>query len=597
MDRSQRHTSDKMAFVIFPFTTNGVESEGFESDSGLTNNGFSQMATAILAARHFNERNSTVAIQLEDYHDCPITFDIEGSTVFNTDGYSHQSSESLFESGSIPCAIVGPANDLAATELGVFANAAQVPLVTTRTFNTIIGDDFHNPFTSNIFPDVLLSSEQVANYLLFKNRTDFIGLVYPVSDVGLQRREILSLLFDESGIRWTSSGFASAGGGSVLLDNSGTETTQRSYFAAMHRIKDSGYKTVVIAMEFPFFDLKPIADAAAELGMLNGDYFYVFHDIFEPNQIFEEDPNVRKLIEGAAWIFPLTEDLIFIDDPFYSSWADQGEETVRLLNQLNPIQPGMAGYVEADENFFLDTFPEYGSGFVYDAIMAAGIGACDAYYQYASESNGEITGRQHLEGIRNVFFWGTSGDVEFELGERGRDGARRPGTSNWVALNFLPPNPDDPLLDYFHAPDIVIPAYESEDWINDQLPFVFADGTTNPPALLRETPDQNYLSDSLRVFGFTVMCCSIFLASCLLVWVILCRKHRVLLASQPPFLALICVGTMIQSSAVIPISFDESEGWTGDQLSNACQTVPWLICCGYVLVYSAVRITAIGMAG
>ena len=33
-------------------------------------------------------------------------------------------------------------------------------------------------------------------------------------------------------------------------------------------------------------------------------------------------------------------------------------------------------------------------------------------------------------------------------------------------------------------------------------PFIFADGTPNPPSLLRDPPEQNYLSPSLNIFGF-----------------------------------------------------------------------------------------------
>jgi simple sugar transport system substrate-binding protein len=58
-------------------------------------------------------------------------------------------------------------------------------------------------------------------------------------------------------------------------------------------------------------------------------------------------------------------------------------------------------------------------------------------------------------------------------------------------------------------------------------------------------------------------------------WVIWNRKLRVVMASQPPFLLMICTGTFVMALTVIPLSIDD--GIASDEgCDKACMTTPWL---------------------
>jgi len=65
------------------------------------------------------------------------------------------------------------------------------------------------------------------------------------------------------------------------------------------------------------------------------------------------------------------------------------------------------------------------------------------------------------------------------------------------------------------------------------------------------------------------------------------REHRVVKAAQPYFLYLICLGAAVCASAIFPLSFDESYGWSSTQLSHACMSVPWVFSLGYMITYGA----------
>jgi hypothetical protein len=105
--------------------------------------------------------------------------------------------------------------------------------------------------------------------------------------------------------------------------------------------------------------------------------------------------------------------------------------------------------------------------------------------------------------------------------------------------------------------------------------------------LLRYSASQNFLTVGVRFVGLFFMSCAIFLSIVAALWVFLCGESRVVRASQPFFLFLICLGTAIESSTVFLISVDESYGWSQDGLSAACVGLPWFFVTAHIMVYGA----------
>jgi hypothetical protein len=124
---------------------------------------------------------------------------------------------------------------------------------------------------------------------------------------------------------------------------------------------------------------------------------------------------------------------------------------------------------------------------------------------------------------------------------------------------------------------VISDAFKSGAW-SELEPFVYRDGSTMPPLLLRDIPEQNYLSSGLRIFGLILMGFNLMASIVSIIWVYINREHRVLRAAQPPFLYVLVVGAMVCSLAILTISFDEScNGWTTEQLSRACMATPWFL--------------------
>lgn len=220
----------------------------------------------------------------------------------------------------------------------------------------------------------------------------------------------------------------------------------------------------------------------------------------------------------------------------------------------------------------------YRAGSMYDAVMSVGIGACTA------EKNGvPMNGTDLVDSIRSVDFAGATGRVAFGNDENDADrlGTRLASTISWAALNIRYNGGEADFV----PTGILVP--DSGDGVWQNLDdFVFRGGTTTGP-LLRSTPDQNYLPASLRAFGLALMGVSILASVSTFLWVYIHRKHRVLRASQPLFLYLICFGTLLQGASILTISFDESTGWSSTGLDMACMATPWLLLLGFIIVYGS----------
>lgn len=123
--------------------------------------------------------------------------------------------------------------------------------------------------------------------------------------------------------------------------------------------------------------------------------------------------------------------------------------------------------------------------------------------------------------------------------------------------------------------------------VNEMHRFIFRDGTFNPPQLLRDTPEQNYLSPALRIVGLTLMSLTLLACVGFLVWIYVHRNHRVVQASQPIFLIFLIIGAAMTSLTLLFVSADEQAGLTTEQLGNHCMAMVWVASLGHLISYGS----------
>jgi hypothetical protein len=556
------------------------------------------MAAALMAMEHFNTRNATVVPEIGNLGDCPIQFDTENSAVINTDTYTHIGVQTLaaqLSSGSPPpCAVVGPFNDIPGVDLSAMAAAFKFPVTMHRSFNLRLITDITSPYTTQLHPDIITTTYFVVSLLYLKGRTDYIAFVYPLTETGTLWRETVSVVLGEESIESRSFSYNSF--------FSPATSDLHNMQNAMEAVKATGYRTIVVAPELPSVEIPAMAKAATELGLTNGDYLWIFTGDFDLTLLYSSDAAVQELLKGSLFVTPVSGYDLSVEDPFYRAWKSQGPAHVKSLNAANPMKGSIVqrnatgkgfvkgdspGYTFAEDDFFQQTSPVFGASFLYDAVIATGMGACKAF---AASNGSGVDIEPFVKGIRSAEFTGATGDVQFGCDDCLFESLRSPRTTMWRILNLLPPvspTPKEPLqaiaTELIYGKDLT---YYGNDFIFLNKTY-YADGRTVPPDLLRDPPEQNYLSTYVKIIGFTVMSLALLISAGTTLWVYFHREHRVVKAAQPYFLYLICLGAGVSVSAVLPLSLDDGTDWSAQQLGSACMAVPWLFCLGYLITYGA----------
>ena len=102
---------------------------------------------------------------------------------------------------------------------------------------------------------------------------------------------------------------------------------------------------------------------------------------------------------------------------------------------------------------------------------------------------------------------------------------------------------------------------------------------------VRSEENFNHLG-SIRAVGITLMAIAMVLAIFFSAWTFINRKHRIVSLSQPIFLHIICTGTFVMASSIIPRSIDDSIA-SERGCNVACMAVPWLLSLGFAITFSA----------
>merc|ERR1711865_538965 len=102
--------------------------------------------------------------------------------------------------------------------------------------------------------------------------------------------------------------------------------------------------------------------------------------------------------------------------------------------------------------------------------------------------------------------------------------------------------------------------FDGESWHQADAMFVFNDGTTQPPPEIQQwdlqTSPYLTLGYGVKVVGSILTIIPVFLALACALWTYRNRENRIVCASQPFFLYLICGGTIILAFSIIPYLFD-----------------------------------------
>ena len=129
----------------------------------------------------------------------------------------------------------------------------------------------------------------------------------------------------------------------------------------------------------------------------------------------------------------------------------------------------------------------------------------------------------------------------------------------------------------------------STDWVDvEGESFLFRSGSTEAPKTSRVFYEQHFLQDGVRVFGLTLMVIAWIIAIVGAILVIWLRNDEAMKTTQPPFVLVLCVGSLLLSATIYVLSFDEGTGHTDSQLDIMCGLAPWFFFGGHIVSFTAI---------
>jgi hypothetical protein len=571
-----------------------LDTKGDHTNTSSLDATLSYMASLRLALDHLNQRNTDIISNLDALlNSCPelnfnqiYTYDIQA-------GDYAVAVEGLMQSRQmVPdlCGLVGPLGYggydiyLSQWETALAADALSVPqiLVSGGASSILTGNDAK--YTIGNFMSYHDFFPVATKYLMLDLNVQYLAIVY--EDVPKQKAMVEAF------------GYALSGTNLVhevhCLEKE--DFDESAYHGkSLQQLKDSGIRNIFLQLDSA--DVAAIiANSLELLDMLNGEYFYIlsgdsmdpsnlvdfFHDEFHPHSA------ISKLLHGSLWIGEIDPfKLNGQSDPFLRAWRSLNTSTLLEKVEL----PGLSylHLLTFEDDFFLTHDPYRLSSYVYDSVIALGLGNC---YSSRNISNNETMMNEdpyEMDVVRNVVenvsFQGASGRMKFHASNQE---AYRDSSLGIIlaSYNIRIVEGGDKFISY----ESVLVSHMQSDgrWrMIEGSTILYPDSThSHPPQYVYS--NMNYLSDPVRTFGITMFAVGALLSVIGFMMISYYEGDAFVKIAQPLFLKIISVGSFIENFTIFTISFDENQGWSANALDAACVATPWLFFLGHATIYSAI---------
>ena len=121
------------------------------------------------------------------------------------------------------------------------------------------------------------------------------------------------------------------------------------------------------------------------------------------------------------------------------------------------------------------------------------------------------------------------------------------------------------------------------DILND---FIYSDNSTNPPLPMPPLEvNLNLINNGSRISGLALCALVILIALGWMVFTYLHRRAKYIRGSQPPFLYMLCIGVIVMTASIIPMSLQEPIPIS--TLNVSCMSQLWLLSAGFTTAFSA----------
>jgi Receptor family ligand binding region len=281
----------------------------------------------------------------------------------------------------------------------------RIPQIAYATIGSRLSEQAKYPSFSSVIPEAYDFGATIAKFFqrdIFKR--DAAAVIYEKSDFGAQFESPIEDFED------------------ILKYFTVAETISSeddlSIRKALREVKEAGIRTIVVIADRPRL-LEDVAHVADEMEILGEGYFYmIIGGAIPPEKLrslrYGVDSPTDRMLRGAA-VFTNCDPFKYYgdNDPFLRAWKEQdGATIIPKLNSIQPVNQQRQIFYTASASFFQDEIPTEYASFMYDAVITAGISACEA--QLIPET--EKTMLIHIQQVMQADFSGASGRVRFKTG-------------------------------------------------------------------------------------------------------------------------------------------------------------------------------------
>lgn len=562
------------------------------------------MAAIHLAVHMLNAGDGSVVAEIQGLPDhCPIRFTTESfdtsanqaatvrkvnqvlqRTTATTADTSSSSSSNITTTNTTTtkpevCAFLGPVRSATAVPMAILSGIAGRPQMSMMAFSTQLDDRSVFPLFGRLITSSFGVAVPIVLHLLHHN-IRHMGVVHWNDEVGNGMVSALLQVATEVYPELTI----------VPVDIPPKTATIQDYQAAVDILARTGYRWFFF--EGNAIDFEKFMQVAVPAGVAGPGYVWQLHSSSIPRYLSKLGamPRDDPLAIATTGLGAYSSQYGRPGMPTFDAYAARlraldNEQDLAYMNQRMPDY-------DADEYFpsnlerprinsqALAFDPSVGASVAFDETILLGLAMCKAATAaLQQEEDLFVDGPTVFQYMLETSFVGATGNVSLDP----TNGSRRPETVPQRFTNMVPITVNETHVRFDVAESSV---FVNGTW-TEVTPFVYSDGTTTvPPDLPPYTTDFNYIGKNLRIGGL-VMAVIVLLASVMgAIWTIVKRDDRIVRASQPIFLLILCLGVFIMGASIIPLSFDD-EIMSERACDVSCMVSPWLVSVGFALIFSA----------
>jgi len=538
--------------------------------------GMSELAAILLGVHHFNNRNNAVVAEIGNISDkCKVRFTVDCVDSYFSEKNAVALMTTALSTKNKACVFLGGASSSISVPLASISGAAGVPFLSHYATSTELDKHSQYPFFSRLIPSDTGIAEALVLYLSNTLSMEHINIVHVNDDYGYSYAQAIQKYAFSVNLHTET--FA-------LPD----KPTDSELDQLLSNLKMSEVRIFVAIT----FDFDALMEAATKKGLVGAGYFWICTDATEISEIqgtYKEDSQKEKILSRkGVGIIKTTAGNKGLKgfDKYIEAYHTVGMEEISYFNSKLPIATNKKA-AEKYKNFTLSMFNpddknynkvQQGALFLYDSVIAMGLAACESVDEEGIFFKPED---QYFYFTNRTPFEGASGTIALDPLTKSRD----PKSVFFTIFNAVQQKDTGGSITSVAQKSMV---FSNGKW-TQKSPFIYADGTTDTPQNYLPLEEERNLIDSrMLVFGYVLCFIVLALSVCFIATTIIYRDSPVMKAAQPHFLCLICVGTFVLGTTIVPFGIDER--FVDANMDSVCMISPWLIFIGSGIIFPTIYI-------